>query len=311
MMRRKESDREARMEYREGRCPKCKETMQIPVGREKIICMFCGQEFSLTESKQSDEAAYQRELAQFQKNSDLVFNDFEKTLKGFQRNEYENSFKRYLQAQNENLKAVSRMMHLAQDQKKAEDEIAGALLACARKIMDERGGKLNRQSMQMSLNMYMVTFVLPAILSIEEEKYSDLAQLICKKWAETFKNSNIQAAGYNTLKSGFRRKLCYITTAVCEGIHKQGNCRELMLLEQYRDSYLSSSEEGRALVRQYYDMAPTIVKRIEKTEEHEEIYRTLYETYISPCVQLIEEQKNEECREKYQKMVEMLRAEYM
>lgn len=299
------------MEYREGRCPKCKETMQIPVGREKIICMFCGQEFSLTESKQSDEAAYQSELAQFQKNSDLVFNDFEKTLKGFQRNEYENSFKRYLQVQNENLKAVSRMMHLAQDQKKAEDEIAGALLACACKIMDERGGKLNRQSMQMSLNMYMVTFVLPAILSIEEEKYSDLAQLICKKWAETFKNSNIQAAGYNTLKSGFRRKLCYITTAVCEGIHKQGNCRELMLLEQYRDSYLSSSEEGRALVRQYYDMAPTIVKRIEKKEEHEEIYRTLYETYISPCVQLIEEQKNEECREKYQEMVEMLRAEYM
>ncbi|MBO5094412.1 MAG: hypothetical protein J6C33_08660 [Lachnospiraceae bacterium] len=299
------------MEYREGRCPKCNETMQIPIGREKIICMFCGQEFSLTESKQSDEAAYKTELARFRENADSVFADFEKTLKGFQRNEYENSFERYLQVQNGNLKAIRQMMRLTQDQEKAEDEIAEAVLASARKIMDERGGKLNRQSMQMSLNMYMVTFVLPAVLSIEEEKYSDLAQLICKKWAETFKNSNIQAAGYNTLKSGFRRKLCYITTAVCEGLRKPENCRELVLLEQYRDGYLASSAEGRELVRQYYDMAPTIVKRIERKEEHEQIYRALYETYISPCVQLIEEQRNEECREKYQEMVEMLRAEYM
>ena len=299
------------MEYREGRCPKCNETMQIPVGREKIICMFCGQEFSLTESKQSDEAAYQKELEQFRENGDSVFGDFEKTLKGFQRNEYENSFERYLQVQNGNLMAVGRMMRLAQDQEKAQDEIAEVILAGARRIMEERGAKLNRQSTQMSLNMYMVTFVLPAILSIEDQKYLALAQLICRKWAETFKNSNIQAADYQTLKSGFRRKLCYITTAVCEGVHKPENCRELVLLEQYRDEYLSSTGEGRALVRQYYDMAPTIVKRIGRKENREEIYRTLYETYISPCVQLIEEQKNEECREKYQEMVEMLRAEYM
>ena len=58
-------------------------------------------------------------------------------------------------------------------------------------------------------------------------------------------------------------------------------------------------------------MAPTIVRRIGKREDHEQIYHSLYETYISPCVHLIEEQKNEECREKYQEMVEMLRAEYM
>ena len=37
----------------------------------------------------------------------------------------------------------------------------------------------------------------------------------------------------------------------------------------------------------------------------------LYETYISPCVHLIEEAKNEECLEKYQEMVEMLKGRYL
>ena len=48
------------MEYREGRCPKCNEVMQIPIGRDKIICMFCGQEFSVEEAREEEQAASAR-----------------------------------------------------------------------------------------------------------------------------------------------------------------------------------------------------------------------------------------------------------
>ena len=299
------------MEYREGRCPKCNEVMQIPAGRERIICMFCGQEFSVEEGKKADEAAYAADLAQFKEGVDGFFQNIERTSKGFQRTEYEGSFQAYLIAHQDCLQSIRRAVNAAPEREKAVEEIAATFVAKGEEFMGAQKGKLGREGTQMTLNMYMVTFVLPAILSIDHGKYADIANLICEKWAVTFKNSKIQAADYESLSSGFRKKLCYITTAVCRGVHKTEDCYELTLLKQYRDGYLTGCEDGEAVIGQYYDMAPTIVKRVEKKDNREEIYRFLYETYISPCVHFIEEGRNEECREKYQEMVEMLQAEYM
>ena len=299
------------MEYREGRCPKCREVMQIPVGRERIICMFCGQEFSPEEGREADEHAYETYLAQFEAHADAFFADVEKTVKGFQRNEYEGSYKQYLITHQENLRIIRSAMLAASDRQRAVDGISEVFLDNARAMMDVQKGKLGRESMQMTLNMYMVTYVLPAILSLDQGAFSDLTGEICRKWSQTFKNSKIQAADFNSLKDGFRRKLCYITTAVCEGLKKPSDCYELRVLKSYRDSYLSGKEQGEALIARYYDIAPTIVKRINKKKESREIYQKLYQTYISPCIRLIEEGENEACLKKYEEMVEMLRAEYM
>lgn len=299
------------MEYREGRCPKCNEVMQIPVGRERIICMFCGQEFSVTEGNEASRAAYQAELEKWQSLSGSLFQDIEKTVKGFQRNEYEGAFQNYLIAHTEALQTIRRMMQTAPEQEAAGEKIAGAIVDGAEVLMAEHKGKLSYKNTQMTLNMYMVTFVLPAILSLDNKAYADVADLICTKWADAFKDSNIQAADFESLCSGFRKKLCYITTAVCEGLHKPEDCYELKLLKQYRDGYLADTEDGMLLIHEYYDMAPTIVKRVGKKENKEEIYKFLYETYIDPCVHFIEDGENEACRQKYQEMVEMLQKEYM
>lgn len=302
---------ENRMEYREGRCPKCNEVMQIPVGRERIICMFCGQEFSVAEGKEASEAVYQTEMEKWKGLAGTLFQNIEKTVKGFQRNEYEGAFQKYLMDQTEALQTIRRTMQTAPDQSAAGEEIAGTIVERAEKLMEEHKGKLSCKNTQMTLNMYMVTFVLPAILSLDQKAYASVTEQICTKWAATFKDSNIQAADFESLCSGFRKKLCYITTAVCEGLHKPEDCYELKLLKQYRDGYLAAAEDGELLIHEYYDMAPTIVKRVGKKENREEIYRFLYETYIDPCVHFIENGENEACRQKYQEMVELLQQEYL
>lgn len=299
------------MEYREGRCPKCNEIMQIPVGREKIICMFCGQEFSVEEEKKATKEAYQSALKQLKDCVGSLFQDIEKTVKGFQRNEYEDAFQAYLIAQQEALQAIRQTMQSAEDAGRAAQEVAELIVARGKEVMEEQGNRLNSKNIQMTLNMYTVTFVLPAILSLDQKAYTALTEQICTRWAETFKDSRIQAADFESLNSGFRRKLCYVTTAVCEGLHKPADCYELKLLKQYRDGYLTDMRDGEKLIWQYYDMAPTIVKRVDKKENREEIYRFLYEAYIAPCVRFIEEGRNEECLEKYQEMVKMLQKEYM
>lgn len=299
------------MEYREGRCPKCGELMQIPVERDKIICMFCGQEFLAEESRAADAAVYEKELDALRECIKSLFTEVEKTVKGFQRTEYEKSFTKYRMTHKEVLSVIGKIMGSAPDKTQAAEQIADMLVAQGSAFMEKRGGKLNYKSEQMTLNMYVVTYVIPAILSIENGKWSEVTDCLCRKWAASFKDSRIQAADFESLCGGFRKKLCYVTTAVCRGLQKPEDCGELLLLKQYRDGYLSGNEEGKQLICEYYDMAPTIVKRMEKREDRAEIYQHLYQEYIAPCVRLIEEGKNEECLETYREMVEMLRTEYL
>ena len=38
------------MGFKEGMCPKCHELLQVPEDRERILCMFCGQEIETAEA---------------------------------------------------------------------------------------------------------------------------------------------------------------------------------------------------------------------------------------------------------------------
>ena len=125
-----------------------------------------------------------------------------------------------------------------------------------------------------------------------------------------FPKSNLQAADYEFIEKGFHKKFCYITTAVCETFQKPDDCYELTLLRNYRDQYLAALPEGEEIIRAYYDVAPTIVKHINRQKNAGEIYRDIWSDYLSPCIHMIEEGKNEECKDLYIKMVRDLQKEY-
>lgn len=64
------------------------------------------------------------------------------------------------------------------------------------------------------------------------------------------------------------------------------------------------------MIQEYYDVAPTIVKHIDRRENAEDIYRGIYETYLRTCIGLIREDKNEQCRKVYTDMVYELEDKY-
>ena len=117
---------------------------------------------------------------------------------------------------------------------------------------------------------------------------------------------------YEGIRDGCTRGMfCYSTTAVCRSLDKPDDCYELTALRQYRDEYLLSFESGKSLVEEYYNIAPTIVKRINRQKNAGEVYRGIWDRYLSPCIRLIEEDKKEECREVYSQMVRKLEKEYL
>lgn len=103
---------------------------------------------------------------------------------------------------------------------------------------------------------------------------------------------------------------CYITTAVCEFYGKPDDCYELTQFRKFRDTWLMEQEDGEALIQKYYETAPTVVETLKCGENREVIYRKLYSDYLLPCLQYIEEEKYESCKELYTEMVNNLCEEY-
>lgn len=167
-----------------------------------------------------------------------------------------------------------------------------------------------RERFQMDLNLAMAVFVLPMVLEYHGESSKPLADKILEAWKKEFPKTNLQAAEFSYIEKGFHKKFCYITTAVCETFGKSDDCYELTLLRDYRDTYLASLPQGEALIREYYDIAPTIVRHIDSREDAREIYRWIWDTYLSPCIHMIEGDELEPCRELYEDMVHTLHDAY-
>ena len=83
---------------------------------------------------------------------------------------------------------------------------------------------------------------------------------------------------------------CFITTAVCDSFGKPDNCYELTSFRKFRDGWLSRQTDGRALIAEYYEIAPRIVRHINSMGNAKEIYRSIWDNYLQPCLTYIEEE---------------------
>lgn len=160
-------------------------------------------------------------------------------------------------------------------------------------------------------NLAMVSYLVPLIGDIKSDGAELLADKMVAVWNQRFPETKIGKATVESINGGFRSSLCYVTTAVCKSMNKPDDCYELTLLREYRDQYLSGTEEGRAIVEAYYDIAPTIVKRIDKESASQEIYASIWTQFIHPCVTLIEANKWEQCKELYTDMIHQLETKYL
>lgn len=84
------------------------------------------------------------------------------------------------------------------------------------------------------------------------------------------------------------------------------DCYELTVLRNFRDSYLTSIEGGKAEIGAYYDTAPSIVDNIKKMPNSQDIFEKIYQELVLPCVNFIEEGKNQEAHKLYRSYTSLL-----
>ncbi len=171
--------------------------------------------------------------------------------------------------------------------------------------------KRKRDIVCLDYNMNMVSYYVPLLGEISSEKTKAFTEKMVERWNQKMPENKIGLSSREKIQGGFKKGLCYITTAVCRSLDKPDDCYELGLLREYRDQYMLESEEGIRTVEEYYNIAPTIVKRIDRQENAAEVYAGIWEEYVNPCVHLIEEGKKQECQELYSDMVRELEKKYL
>lgn len=237
----------------------------------------------------------------------------------FRKDTYESSFRDHLERNQELFRQLAEL-YVSEDRSEQEkncEEFARAFADKAQEVCGRETRRAKRDRARLNLNLYMVSYFLPALVEYDREYVGSKGQVkaltdaVCGEWEKRRELGHIETADYETIKGGFRNKLCFVTTAVCMGLKKPQDCPELAMMKRYRDEYLIKQTDGEALVKEYYDIAPTIVKRIARTEHAEDVYRYLWEHYLCECLALLESGKPKECGELYKQMMFSLKQQYL
>lgn len=97
------------------------------------------------------------------------------------------------------------------------------------------------------------------------------------------------------------KKGCFLTTAACQFQGLPDDCHELQVLRAFRDDVLSTTPAGRAMVEEYYQIAPRLVPLLNEKLVASHIWRQIEVTVLQ-----VEANENEEAIETYMNMVKSL-----
>lgn len=300
--------------FKEGVCPQCHEKIQVPDDRERIICMYCGQEIradvALGIVKEADTAALEEKKEQVYAGLSSLIRECDKPFQDFKKDKYPGMVESFCQKHREMFEGMEYLYQNSQETDVLLQQMAEHFVEAAREDIASYKTKGQRNRRQLDLNFLISIYLVPAMLEQKGDVYEAFSDRLIAVWNKAY-GTTLGKARYEEIAGGFRRKLCYITTAVCESLGKGMDCYELRLLKEYRDRYLEQTKEGHALVEEYYDIAPTIVKRMGREADREGVYRELYERYLKPCIEDIEAGDYERCGERYQEMVVTLKERYV
>ena len=298
------------MDYREGICPNCQKTLQIPEDMNKVICMYCGKTFYSKENEAKEEIDVEKWKENACKEFPKLLLSIEDGLKGFKRETYPDAFQEMYKKNYDTLDQIEKLYTIEEGEEILR-EVCTSMIEEVNKELQTLGKKSAVDRRMMDYNMAMAVYVLPAILEYKGQSSEKLSLELMNSWNQSFKNGNLGRASFEEINAGFRRRLCYITTAVMENLEREEGERELRIVKNYRDHILLKEKGGKELIYEYYDIAPTIVTRINKRKERKEVYQNIHDEYLYPCIRHIEKKEYSQCKNIYVKMVKKLKKEYM
>ena len=290
-------------------CPGCGRMVDIPEGMDACFCTYCGArvtrsapaEPAAAECPDLDMAALAAELTELTAANRQLARQFSRTT-------YEDQFRTY---QGKLAPLVARL----ETALPAGEGRPAVLEQMAEAWLDALGALWRKTSRQKPPHyedqLLMAIFTIPALRDLPQGAGEELARAVQRQWVARWPKSPIGLGSYQDIVGGFRKRLCYITGAVCRTQGKPDDCYELTAFRRFRDQVLLRSEEGRALVEEYYRLAPAIVTAVRLCWDEKAVYEQVYRDYLLPCLGLLEAGDETGCRDKYVEMVRHMERAYL
>ncbi len=287
-------------------CPGCGRMVEVPAGMDACFCTFCGARVTLpappkiapaAEAVFLDKAALGEELTKLMTANRSLARQFGRTT-------YENQFRTY-QAQ---LSPLLRRLEAALPEGPGRDDM---VRQAAEAWLDALAAQWKKGQPHYEYQHLMAIFTIPALRDLPQPSGEELARAVQALWVQRWPKSPIGLGSYDEITAGFQKKLCYITSAVCRVQGKTDDCYELTAFRRFRDQVMLRSDNGRALVGEYYRLAPAIVTSVGLCQDEAAVYSSVYQDYLLPCLTLLEQGDNAGCRDKYVEMVRYMEKNYL
>jgi len=114
--------------------------------------------------------------------------------------------------------------------------------------------------------------------------------------------SHEQASEY-VRSAGYDPNACFITEAVTSAAGVGDNAEELQVLRQFRDTVMSTTPQGQALVQEYYAIAPMVVEAIAQRPDGLQIFQQIKGEFIDPAVEAAKAGDNQRALQTYAQMI--------
>lgn len=301
-------------------CPYCKKELFMPEDAKDVVCMYCAKPIDVQKIRT-------QQLRDLQNKSNLnadsykLLDDAITALPSnivrsvheygkFSISNYEEHFPIYKKSLEKSVKLASIAYEIDNS---AACTYADRLFNVVNDYIKNFGIKKESSGKMFDVQYFMVTYFIPAILDIDEPPCSTIVDTFIDNWNKVHQNSKIKRCTYKEIHEGFRfkNKWCFITTATCNTLNKPDNCHELNTFRNFRDRYSKLSEQNKREMLFYYTIAPAIVSKINCRSNKDEIYKYIWYTYLSPCMDLLESDNDIDCAKLYKKMVTNLQNQFL
>lgn len=192
------------------------------------------------------------------------------------------------------------------------EQIAEAFIdALAVAWQAESKGGAARQKMLDCDRALVAIYLVPALRVQGFSGAEDFCEILQRTWVRRYPKTPFYLGTYEGISGSFKKRLCFITTAICQAGGKGDDCPELGALRAFRDGWLSQNPGGGALIREYYEIAPVIVTLMSLCGDFSGECDRLRRDYLKPCLQSLEAGRPGECRDGYVRMVRELEEKYL
>lgn len=288
-------------------CPHCGRELNVPEDAGQIVCMYC--------AKPVDVNAIMDERQHLKDGFETVMGEAERALsrelftirldpQRFNSSNYPLEFEKYKALFQPALDAFQQSAFADEDA--AAERFADLLF---QNFLTEMPGKKAMNFFDCRFTITSLT--IPAILSLNTEAADKTVDCFLAKWKQKFPKDSLGKATYEKIQEGFKKKLCYITTAVCSSLGAEDDCTELNEFRAFRDRWLAKAQDGKAKIAEYYLFAPLIVQKIGQSGQAQREYHRIWSDYLVPCLDEIRAGRQDECARDYEKMVRTLEQKWL